>query len=174
MTRTLPIWKVCKRARASGNGRHTQGVSFLPKVAHERVRGRASGRGLPALRFFSALPPRHLFNVWLQNWCKIQDFVYIHQQLDSHSPAIFSVASKAVNIQGYEYFSNEVYLKLFFFSIYFSSGCCQCIFLISKTCPLIHSCLVFVSLLMHCCWRLEVIVIDCVNLSYCQFRFLNL
>ena len=116
MMRRLRIWKVCKRGRASVNVRHTQGVSFLPKMSHERVRGRASGRGLPAFRFFSASPPPHLFNVWLQNWCKIQDFVYIHQHLDSHSPAIFSVASKAVNIQGYEYFSNEVYLKLFFFS----------------------------------------------------------
>ena len=61
MTRTLPIWKVCKRGRASGNGRHTQGVSFLPKMVHERVRGRASGRGLPALMFFSASPPPPTF-----------------------------------------------------------------------------------------------------------------
>ena len=115
MTRRLPIWKACKRRRASVNGRHTQGVSFLPKMAHERVMGWTSGRGLPALSFFSASPPHpHPCNVWLQNWCKIQDFVYIHQHLDSHSPAIFSFANKAFNIQVYEYFSNEVYLKIFF------------------------------------------------------------
>ena len=134
MTRKLAIWKVCKRGRGSVNGRHTQGVSFPPKIAHERVRGRTSGRGLPALSFFSASPNPHPCNAWLQNWYKIQDYVFIQQHLDSHSPAIFSFANKDVNIQGYEYFSNEVYLKLFSFLIYFSSGCCQCIFLSSKTC----------------------------------------
>ena len=42
MTRRLPFWKVCKRDRASVNGRHTQGVSFLSKMAYEKVRGRTS------------------------------------------------------------------------------------------------------------------------------------
>lgn len=123
-------------AKGVEHGRHTQGISFLPKMAHERVMGRTSGRGLPALSFFTAYPLHpHPCNVWLQNWCKIKNFVYIHQHLDSHSLPIISIANKAFNIQAYEYF---------FFLIYFSCGCSQCIFLSSKTCPLVHSCLVFV------------------------------